>query len=231
MAKLTRTAPHTPVAPPPSSYKTIFVPIPQKAISDTFRGMPKKSAPHRDGWTWELFRDAANRPSTVALLRKFVELFVNGMLPKGLWKYVSSTIMIPFHKLAQLERDLLSDPRPRPIAIGSMLTRFSCRSLLRLNRTGLAERMLRSNQFSYGILGGVQQVILDCTVALQCKPTFLLGDFDLKNAHTDCSRGLIWEELMNDTYFSLLDTYISMHAWGYVHPPVALRERPRPAPY
>ena len=50
---------------------------------------------------------------------------------------------------------------------------------------GLAERMLRSNQFSYGIPGGIQQVILGCPVALQCNPTWVLGEFDLKNAHTD----------------------------------------------
>ena len=37
-----------------------------------------------NGWTWEHFRDAANRSSTTALLRKFVELFVNGLLTKAL---------------------------------------------------------------------------------------------------------------------------------------------------
>ena len=43
--------------------------------------MPKKHASHRDGWTWELLRDAAGRPSTAALLNKFVEHFSNGPLP------------------------------------------------------------------------------------------------------------------------------------------------------
>jgi len=208
LAKLTRTATHTHVAPPSSSYKTAFVPMPQKAITDTFTGMPKKSAPRRDGWTWKPFRDAASRPSTAALLRKFVELLVNGSLPKGLWKFLSSAIMIPFHKLAQLERYLLLDPRLHPITIGSLLTRFSSRSLLRLNSSGLAKRMLRSN---HGIPGGVQQVIMGCIVALECNPTFILGSLGfpwipwiLGSPHTDCSRGLIWEMLMNDTYFHFL---------------------------
>jgi hypothetical protein len=84
LAKLTMTIPHDHVPLPPSAYKSAFVPIPLKAIADAFTGMPKKSAPHRDRWTWELFRDAPNRPSTTALLRKFVELFVNGLLPKPL---------------------------------------------------------------------------------------------------------------------------------------------------
>ncbi len=142
-----------------------------QAITDAFVGMPKKSAPHRDGWTWELFRDAASRPSTAAPLRKFVEFFVNGLLPKPLWKFLSySAIMIPFHKLSQLERVLHSDPRLRPITIGSLLTHFSCRTLLRLNRKGLAERMLRSNQFSFGISGGVQQVIYGTALQLRRGP-------------------------------------------------------------
>ncbi len=68
-----------------------------------------------------------------------MELFVNGLLPKLLWKFLSSAVMKPFHKLSQLERDLHSDPKLRPITIGSLLTHFSCRTLLRLNRKGLAE--------------------------------------------------------------------------------------------
>jgi hypothetical protein len=164
LAKLTRRTPHTHVPPPPSSYKTAFVPIPLKTITDTFTGMPKNSAPHHDGWTWKLFRDAVNHHSMVTLLRKFVELFVNGILPKALYKFLSSAIMIPFHKPAQLERDLVSDVRLRPITIGSLSTRFSCRSLLRLNRVGLAKRVLKFSQFSYGIPVEVQQVILRCRV-------------------------------------------------------------------
>ncbi len=144
LAKLTRTTPHTHVPSPPSSYKTAFVPIPLKAVTDTFTSMPKKFAPHRDGWTWELFREVANRPSTANIPRKFVKLFVNGLLPKPLWKFLSSAVMIPFHKLSQLERDLHSDPKLRPITLGSLLTRFSCRTLLRLNRKGVAGRTMRS---------------------------------------------------------------------------------------
>ena len=108
------------------------------------------------------------------------------MLLKPMWSFLSSAIMIPFHKLTHLERDLSQDPRLRPITIGSLLNRFSCRTLLRMNRRGLAERLLQSSQFSFAIPGGVQQVILvGCTVALQCNPDWILGEFDLKNAHTD----------------------------------------------
>jgi hypothetical protein len=71
-------------------------------------------------------------------------------------------------------------------------------------RKGLAERMLQSNRFSFGIPGGVQQVILGGTVALQCNPDWVLGEIDLRNAHTGCSRDLIWQELLNDTYFHFL---------------------------
>ena len=85
---------------PPSSFKTAFLPAPIKDVTNAFTGMPKKCAPHRGGWTWELFKDMANRPRTADLLSKFVELFANGKLPKALWKFLSTAIMIPFHKRA-----------------------------------------------------------------------------------------------------------------------------------
>ena len=49
---------------------------------------------------------------------------------------------------------LLSDPSLRPITIGALLTRFSVRIVLRMHKK--RENMLKSNQFSYGIPGGVQ---------------------------------------------------------------------------
>jgi hypothetical protein len=70
LAKLTRTTPHSHVPLPPSSYKSAFVPIPIKAVTSAFTCMPKKSAPHKDGLTWELFMDMENRPKTANLLRK-----------------------------------------------------------------------------------------------------------------------------------------------------------------
>ncbi len=133
----------------------------------------------------------ANRPRTADLLRKFVELFVNGKLPKPLWNFLSTTIMIPFHKLTQVERDMLADPRQRPITIGTLLCRFSVRAVLRMHRKGIAERLLQSNKFSYGVAGGVQIVIMGCTIALQCNPEWCLLEIDFKNAHTDYSRGNI----------------------------------------
>ena len=171
LAKLTRTLPHTHVSMPPSTFKTAFLPVPIKVVTNAFTCMPKKSAPHRDRWTWELFKDMANRPKTADMLRKFVELFANGKLPKPLWKFLSTTIMIPFHKLAHAERDFLKDPRPRPITIGALLCRFSVRTVLRMYRKGIAERMLLSNQFSFGMPVGVQIVILGCSVSLHCNPT------------------------------------------------------------
>jgi hypothetical protein len=76
--KLTKSTLHTHVHAPPAAYKSTFLTIPSKAVTNAFTCMPKKSAPHRDGWTWEQFRDVASRPSTAGLLRKFMELCVNG---------------------------------------------------------------------------------------------------------------------------------------------------------
>ena len=120
--------------------------------------------------------------------------------------------MIPFHKLSQMERLLFADPKLRPITIGALLCRFSVISVLRMKRKGIADALLESNQFSYGVPGGVQQVIMGCTVALHNNPGWVLAQCDLANAHTDCSRGLIWEKLENDTYFHfLIQTFICMY--------------------
>jgi hypothetical protein len=102
LVNLTRTVPHTHVPLPSSSYKTTFVPILIKVVTDAFTCMPNKSAPHKDGWAWELFRDMVGRLKIAELLRVFIELFVDGKLPKPLRKFLSTTIMIPFHKLALL---------------------------------------------------------------------------------------------------------------------------------
>jgi hypothetical protein len=186
--------------------------IPQKAVSEAFSGMPKKSAGHRDGWTWELLRDAAQQDSTSSLLRSFAEHFSNGDLPKHLWAYLASVLMYPFHKKMPEERIPLADPALRPVTVGSVLTRFGCRVLVRMNRLMVAEQLLLSHQFSYGVKGGVQQVILACTLALQLNPGHLLLDLDSCNAHTFCSRDKLEEELeLNILYHYMLMTYRALY--------------------
>jgi hypothetical protein len=72
--------------------------------------------------------------------------------------------------------------------------------------------MLQSNQLSYGIPRGVEIVIMGCTVALQCNPTWCLLEIDFANAHTNCSRGSIWEELERGTYFHfLIHIFLSLY--------------------
>jgi hypothetical protein len=75
--------------------------------------MPKKSAAHRDKWTLELLRDAAQRPSTASHLGKFTELFSNGALPKNLRTCLALALMYPFHKL-MLEIYLLKTLQKSP---------------------------------------------------------------------------------------------------------------------
>ena len=152
LAKLARSSPHTPVIGPLFAFKSPFiVPIPIESVSDVFTSMPNKLAPMRDRWTWELLKDVASRTSIANLLRKFVELFVNGLLPKPLWMFLVTANMITFHKIARMERILLSDPSLRPITIGALLARFSVRTVLRMHRKKIAQNMMKSNQFSHVI--------------------------------------------------------------------------------
>ena len=93
LARLALRARHSHVPLHSSSLKPAKNTITLFAICDAFSKMPKISAAHRDGWTWELLRDAAQRPSTASHMRKFSELFSNGALPSKLWTYPASALM------------------------------------------------------------------------------------------------------------------------------------------
>ena len=168
--------------------------IPLNSATDAFLGMPKKSAAHKDGWTWELVRDAAQKPVTATLLRKFAERFSYGTLPINLWSYLAFVLMYSLHK------KLLEDRSPskralRPITMGFVLTRFGCKVMVKMKRIYVAKQLLLSHHFWFGINGGVQQVILACTISLEINPTKVMMDLDSPNAHTFCNRGKLEEEL------------------------------------
>jgi hypothetical protein len=128
--------------------------IPLKSVTDTFSGMSKKSAAHRNGWTWELLRDAAQKPATANLLRKFAKTFSNGALPKNFWFYLASFLMYPFHKKLPEDR-ILAKPSLRPVTVGFVLSRFGWRVMVKMNMVMVAEQLLLSHQFSFGINGSV----------------------------------------------------------------------------
>ncbi len=92
---------------------------------------------------------------------------------------MTSALMYPFHKLLQEDRIFVTDPSLRPVTVGSVITRFGCNILVRMNRLAVAENLLLSHQFSFGIKGGVQQVILGITPSLQLNPHFVEIDLDL----------------------------------------------------
>jgi len=147
-------------------------------VTDAFSGMPKKSAAHRDGWTLELLRDAVQTPSTATFLWKFVERFSNGALPKDMWAYLASALLYPFHKKLPEERTSTTDPALRLVTVGSVLTRFGCGVMVRMNSLAVAADLLKSHQFSFDINGGVQQVILASNIALEIIPSWLMLDLD-----------------------------------------------------
>ena len=186
--------------------------IPLKAFTDSFSGMPKKSAAHRDGWTWELLRDAAQTPSMAPLLQKFTEHFSNRSLSQDMWAYLASTLLYPFHKKLPEERTSITDPALRPVTVGSVLTRFDCKAMVRMNKVAVAAELLLSHHFSFGINGGVQQVILACNVALEFNPSWVMLDLDSKNARTFCSRERLEEEHeLNVAYHYMLESFRALY--------------------
>ncbi len=123
LAKLTLRAKHSHIEAYIPKIKPPRNCIPLKAVTDdAFSGIPKKFVAHRDGWTWELLRDAAQTPSTASLLRKFDERFSNGSLPDNLWAYLASALLYPVHKKLPEERTSVTDPALRPVNVGSVLT-------------------------------------------------------------------------------------------------------------
>ena len=98
------------------------------------------------------------------------------------------------------------------VTAGSVITRFGCRVLVRMNRLAVAETLLLSHTFSFGIKGGVQHVILGITLSLQLNPNFVEIDMDLKNTHAFSSTDKAEEELESDIIFHyLLQVFKSLY--------------------
>jgi hypothetical protein len=176
LSKLTLKARHAYITAHMPRIKPLPNRIPLKVVTNVFLGMPKKSVVHKDGWTWELMRDTAQTPSIAALLRKLAELFSNGALPPDLWAYLASTLLYPFHKKLQEDKNPVGDPAIRAVTIGSGLTRFGCIVMVRVNRLAVAEVLLLSHQFFFEINGGVQQVLLACNIALEINFSVVADD-------------------------------------------------------
>ncbi len=81
-----------------------------------------------------------------------------------------------------------------------------------MNKTYVAEQLLLSHLFSFGVNGGVQQVILACTILLEINPTWMMLDLDSENAHTFCNRDKLEEELeLNVVYHYMLMSYKALY--------------------
>ncbi len=95
-----------------------------------------------------------------------------------MWTYLAFALLYPFHKKLPEERASTTNPALRHVTVGSALTRFDCRVMVRINRLAVAAELLLSHQFSVGINGGVQQVVLACNIALEINPSWLMLDLD-----------------------------------------------------
>ena len=129
-----------------------------------------------------------------------------------MWTYLTSVPMYPFHKTLKEEMISTVNLALRPVTAGSIFTRFGCRILVKMNRLAVAETLLLSHQFSFGIKGEVQQVILGISLSLKLIPHFVEIDLDLKKAHTFSSRDKLEEELKIDAiYHNLFEVCRSLY--------------------
>ena len=81
-----------------------------------------------------------------------------------------------------------------------------------MKRLAVAETLILSYQFSFGIKGGVHHVIMCTSLSLQLNPHSVEIDLDLKNAHIFSSRDKTDEEFESDVmYHYLLEVFRSLY--------------------
>jgi len=118
--------------------------------------------------------------------------------------------MYPCRKKLQEERNPSHQIKPTllPVTDGSVLTRFGCIVMVKMNRVMVADQLLLSRKCSFMINGDVHQVILTCTITLEINPSWIMLDLDSDNAHTLCSRDKLEVELeINLVYHYMLMSY------------------------
>ena len=75
-------------------------------------------------------------------------------------------IDVTFHKKLPKERTP-TKPILRLVTVGFVLTRFGYKVMVKMDKVYVAEQLVLSHYFSFGINGGVQQVIVTCTITLE----------------------------------------------------------------
>ncbi len=84
--------------------------------------------------------------------------------------------------------------------------------MARMNKVAVAEQFLLSHQFSFGVNGVVQQVILACTTTMEINPTWSMLYVDSKNTHTFCIQDKLEVELeLNIVYPYMLKSYMTLY--------------------
>ena len=69
-----------------------------------------------------------------------------------MWSYLASVRMYPFHKNLPEDRTH-AKPILRPVTVGSVLTRFGCRVMVKMNMVMVAEQLLLSHHSLLGSTG------------------------------------------------------------------------------
>ena len=107
-------------------------------------------------WRWmDVGGNAVRRPCSI---HDYSHLETRGALLR--WDPFSRplsvyALLFSFHKKPQENKSPIGDPAVRRVNVGSVLTRFRCRVMVRMNRIAVAEVLLLSHQLSFGVNGGV----------------------------------------------------------------------------
>ena len=176
--------------------------------------MPKKSAPHRDGWIWELFRDMVGRFSTAGLLRKFV--------PETI---VEVHVLCNYDPVSQIGTNGTHAPR-RPEAPTH-------------NNRGTAHALLSPRRSPNEKEGHRREPVEIKPVFIRYLKRGSSSDHGLHRCLTlqleECQHRLLTRphiaRVGGGRLLPLPHADLHMHVWGHMHTAVTLRQRPKPTSY
>jgi hypothetical protein len=90
-------------------------------------------------------RDAAQAPSTATSLQKLAERFSKGALPSDMWADLTCALLYSFHKKLPKERITRTYHALRMVMVGSVLNRFECKVMARMDMITIKKQLMLSH--------------------------------------------------------------------------------------
>jgi hypothetical protein len=166
-------------------------------VKDAIASFPKSSAPGPSGLRASHLQDALRRPGRgaplVSAIARFCHMWAHGLIPEEMAPVLCGANLTPLRK---------KDGGVRPIAVGEVLRRLACKTLL---STGVAKEevsLLSPEQVGVGVSRGAESVALGFGSLLGCMGPHAKGwaqlQVDVSAAFPTVSRQHVLQETTKD---------------------------------